>query len=134
MFDTNIYISFIRDRSNRSQLHRRGTVKYLSSIVLMELWAGSRTKKAKKLINQLQKPYMKSGRLIALAAAPSIDTGQLFADLPSQYDSLIKHAGPVNDVYLAFTTHSIGAVLYTEDKNHFQIIKSTIPARKIEYV
>ena len=47
MFDTNVYISFIRDRSYSSELQRRGTVKYLSAIVLMELWAGTKTKKTK---------------------------------------------------------------------------------------
>lgn len=134
MFDTNIYISFIRDGSHRSQLQRRGTVKYLSAIVLMELWAGAKTKKAKKLINQLQKPYASSGRLITLSAGYYIAMGQFFADLPARYDSLAKHAGFVNDVHLAFTSISIGALLYTEDKNHFPIIRSKIPALKIEYV
>ena len=118
MFDTNVYISFIRDRSHSSELQRRGTVKYLSAI-LMELWAGSKTKKAKKLLNQLQKPYVSAGR---------------FADHPSQYDTLAKNAGFVNDVHLSFTTLSIGALLYTEDKTHFRIIKSRMPALKVEYV
>lgn len=31
MFDTNVYISFLRDRSYSSELQRRGTVKYLSA-------------------------------------------------------------------------------------------------------
>jgi predicted nucleic acid-binding protein len=53
MFDTNVYISHIRDRSHSTELQRKGTVKYLSAIVLMELWAGSKTKKAKKPISQL---------------------------------------------------------------------------------
>jgi len=30
MFDTNIYISFIRDRAHGAELQRRGTTKYLS--------------------------------------------------------------------------------------------------------
>jgi len=39
MFDTNIYISFIRNKTHSTELLRRGTIKYLSGIVLMELWA-----------------------------------------------------------------------------------------------
>ena len=46
MFDTNIYISFIRNRSHATELVRGGTVKYVSAIVLMELWAGAGTRKA----------------------------------------------------------------------------------------
>ena len=134
MFDTNVYISFIRDRSHSTELQRRGTVKYLSAIVLTELWAGTKTKKAKKLINQLQKPYLRAGRVVTLGANNFIAMGQFFADLPSQYDTLAKNAGFVNDVHLAFTTLSIGSLLYTEDKTHFQIIKSRLPSLKVAYL
>jgi len=134
MFDTNVYISFIRDRSHSTELQRRGTVKFLSAIVLMELWAGTKTTKGKKLINQLQKPYMSAGRIITLRTSNFIAMGQFFAYLPSQYNTLAKNAGFVNDVYLAFTTLSIGALLYTEDKTHFQIIKNRIPSLKVEFI
>lgn len=134
MFDTNVYISFIRDRSHSAELQRRGTVKYLSAIVLTELWAGTKTKKAKKLINHLQKPYVRAGRVVTLGASNFIAMGQFFADLPSQYDTLIKHAGFANDVHLAFSTLLIGALLYTEDKTHFQIIKSRMPSLKVAYL
>lgn len=134
MFDTNVYISFIRDRSHSTELQRRGTVKFLSAIVLMELWAGTKIKKGKKLINQLQKPYMSAGRIITLRTSNFIAVGQFFAYLPSQYNTLAKNAGFVNDVYLAFTTLSIGALLYTEDKTHFQIIKNRIPSLKVEFI
>jgi predicted nucleic acid-binding protein len=53
LFDTNVYISFIRNRSHSLELQRHGTVKYLSAVVLMELWAGAKTKKAKKLISMM---------------------------------------------------------------------------------
>ena len=134
MFDTNVYISYIRDRSHSTELQRRGTVKYLSAIVLMELWAGTKTKKAKKLIDQLQKPYVRAGRIVTLGASKFIAMGQFFADLPNQYDSLAKNAGFANDVHLAFTTLSMGALLYTEDKTHFQIIKSRMPSLKVEFM
>ncbi len=134
MFDTNIYISFIRDRSHSMELQRRGTVKYLAAIVLMELWAGTKKKKAKTLISQLQKPYVGAGRIVTLGAGNYIAVGQFFADLPRQYDTLAKNAGFVNDVHLAFTTLSIGALLYTEDKTHFQIIKNRMPSLKVAYL
>ena len=134
MFDTNVYISYIRDRLHSTELQRRGTVKYLSAIVLMELWAGTKTKKSKKLIDQLQKPYVRAGRIVTLGASKFIAMGQFFADLPNQYDTLAKNAGFANDVHLAFTTLSMGALLYTEDKTHFQIIKSRMPSLKVEFM
>ena len=60
MFDTNIYISFIRNKTHSTELLRRGTIKYLSGIVLMELWAGSRGRRGEKLLYQLQKPYVEA--------------------------------------------------------------------------
>jgi hypothetical protein len=50
------------------------------------------------------------------------------------YDTLAKNAGFANDVHLAFTTLSMGALLYTEDKTHFQIIKNRMPSLKIEFM
>jgi len=134
LFDTNVYISFIRNRSHSQKLQRHGTVKYLSAVVLMELWAGARTKKAKKLINQLQKPYVSSGRIVTPGVINYIAMGKIFADLPTQYDTLVKNAGFVNDLQIAFAALSIGALLYTEDKTHFRIIKGRIPSLKVEYV
>jgi hypothetical protein len=100
----------------------------------MELWAGTKTKKAKKLIDQLQKPYARAGRIVTLGASKFIAMGQFFADLPSQYDTLAKSAGFVNDVHLALATLSMGALLFTEDKTHFQIIKKRMPSLKVEFM
>lgn len=134
MFDTNVYISFIRDRSHSAELQRRGTVKFLSAIVVMELWAGARTKNAKKLIDQLQRPYVRAGRIVTLGVSNFIAIGQFLGNLPSRYGSFIKTAVFVNDVHLAFSTLSIGAVLYTEDITHFQIIKNRMHSLKVEYM
>ena len=63
-----------------------------------------------------------------------IAMGQIFADLPTRYDTLVKNAGFLNDLQIAFAAISIGALLYTEDKTHYQIIKGRIPSLKVEYV
>ena len=134
MFDTNVYISFIRDRSHAGELQVRGTVKYISAITLMELWAGARIKKAERLVHQLQKPYVEARRVVTLDANHYIAMGHFFAGLPRQYDKLAKMAGFVNDVQIAFGAISIGALLYTEDKDHFDIIKNGLKTLKVEYV
>ena len=134
MFDTNVYISFIRDRSHARELQLRGTVKYISAITLMELWAGARIKKAERLVHQLRKPYVEARRVVTLDANHYIAMGHFFAGLPRQYDKLAKMAGFVNDVQIAFGAISIGALLYTEDKDHFDIIKNGLKTLKVEYV
>ena len=56
MFDTNIYISWVRERKHEELLLKYGTVKYISAVVLMELWAGARTKRASRIVETLQRP------------------------------------------------------------------------------
>ncbi len=134
MFDTNIYISFIRNRAHTKKLQQRGTGKYLSAIVLMELWAGAGTKKAERLLYQLQKPYKDAGRIVTLKAEHYLTIGNIFSDLPAEYLELRKKAGFLNDVQIAMTALSIGAILYTENITHFNIIRKSMKSLKVEYL
>jgi predicted nucleic acid-binding protein len=134
MFDTNVYTSFIRDRSHAQELQLRGTVKYISAITLIELWAGARIQKAERLVHQLQKPYAEARRIVTLDANHYIAMGHFFAGLPRQYDTLVKTAGFVNDVQIALGAISLGALLYTEDQDHFDIIKNGLKTLKVEFV
>jgi predicted nucleic acid-binding protein len=133
MFDTNIYISFIRNRSFEHILLQRGTVKYISAIVLMELWAGARTKKAESLLNQLQRPYKDANRIVTLSVSDYISTGNILSGLPVMYQDLRKKADFINDIQIALSALSIGATLYTENTIHFEIIKPFLKSVKIEY-
>jgi len=45
MFDTNVYISYIRSGLHQEELERRGSVKYLSCTVMMELYAGAKKRR-----------------------------------------------------------------------------------------
>ena len=134
MFDTNIYISFIRNKTHSTELLRRGTIKYLSGIVLMELWAGSRGKRGERLLHQLQKPYMDAGRIVTLTPDHYIRIGEFFSDLPSMYKNLSKKADFLNDVQIAHTAVSIGATIYTENISHFKIIAKFMNQLKVEYL
>jgi predicted nucleic acid-binding protein len=133
MFDTNIYISFIRNRSHEHILLQRGTVKYLSAIVLMELWAGARSRKAESLLNQLQKPYKDANRIVTLNVNDYISAGNILSNLPVMYQDLCKKADFINDIQIALSALSIGAMLYTENKIHFDIVKSCVKGLKVEY-
>jgi predicted nucleic acid-binding protein len=133
MFDTNIYISFIRNRSFEDILQLRGSIKYISAIVLMELWAGTRTRKSESIINQLQKPYKDANRIVTLSVIDYISTGKILSDLPMMYHALCKKADFINDIQIALSALSIGATLYTENKIHFDIVKSFLKNLKVEY-
>ena len=134
MFDTNIYISFIRDRAHSAELQRRGTTKYLSGVVLMELWAGSRNRKGERLLHQLQKPYMDAGRMVTLTSQDYVRIGEFFSDLPAKYNTLSKKADFLNDVQIAHTAVAIGATLYTENIVHFNIIAKSLKQLRVAHL
>jgi len=134
MFDTNIHISFIRNKTHSTEFLRRGTIKYLSGVVLMELWAGSRDRRGERLLYQLQKPYMDAGRIVLLTVEHYIRIGEFLSDLPSTYKNLSKKADFLNDVQIAHTAVSIGATLYTENISHFKIIAKFMNQLKVAYL
>ncbi len=134
MFDTNIYISFIRGRAHSTELLRRGTTKYISGVVLMELWAGSKNRRGERLLHQLQKPYLNAGRIVTLTPEHYIRIGAFFSGLPPEYKSLSKKADFLNDVQIAQTAVAIGALLYTENAAHFDIIAKFMKQLKVACV
>ena len=134
MFDTNVYISYIRSGLHREELERRGSVKYLSGIVLMELYAGAKTKEAERFLDRNLRAYVSTGRVITLRQEHYIEIGRFISDLPAQYGTLIRKAAFLNDVFIAFTALSIGATLFTEDRDHFEIIGNRLPSVRIEFL
>jgi hypothetical protein len=69
--------------------------------------------------------------VVVLRPEHYVAIGQLIADLPKQHHSLIQEAGFLNDVHIAFAALSIGAVLYTKDRNHFDLIGGRLRSLKI---
>jgi predicted nucleic acid-binding protein len=134
MFDTNVYISYIRSGLHQEELEMRGSIKYLSGIVLMELYAGAKTKEAERFLDRNMKAYVATGRVITLRQEHYVEIGQFIADLPAQYGTLIRKAAFLNDVFIAFTALSIGATLFTEDRDHFEIIGNRLPSVRIEFL
>lgn len=134
MFDTNIYVSWIREQRHEDLMLKYGTVKYLSAVVLMELWAGARTKQASRIVETLQKPYLKAGRVIPVTLKNYIAAGQTMSDLPVSYKNMLKSSDFINDIQIALTALSVGATLYTNNKTHFKIIKSLLKTLNVVYV
>lgn len=134
MLDTNIYISWIRERKFEELLLKYGTVKYMSAVVLMELWAGARTNRAKRLLESFQKPYLQAGRVIPLTLKNYILAGQMISGLYPSNKELVSKSGFVNDIHIALNALSVGATLYTKNKTHFKIIKLRLKPLKVVYV
>ena len=134
MFDTNIYVSWIREKKHEELILKFGTVKYLSAVVLMELWAGARARRASRIVETLQRPYLNAGRVIPLTLKNYIAAGHLISDLPASHKKLIGASDFVNDIQIALTALSVGAALYTSNKKHYHIIGSALKSLRVVYV
>jgi predicted nucleic acid-binding protein len=134
LLDTNIYIAWIRENKYPDILLDVRTQKYLSCHVLMELWAGARTKQAARVVEKIQKPYQKAHRIVGLADRHFIKAGQILASLPDSLSNKKKNAGFVNDVCIALCAIAIGAVLYTENIADFETIRTIAPELRVKYV
>ena len=134
VFDTNIYIDFLRSGLYSDLLYENRTLKYMPPTVLSELWAGAKTKQAERAIAQLQRPYQIHQRIIDQTPNMSIALGQFLCDLPKSKRDLIKKSSFVNDIRVALEASSIGAVLFTSKKADFKIIKSRLKKLSVEFV
>ena len=134
VLDTNIYISWIREQKYRSFLMDVRTYKYLSPVVIMELWAGAKTKQAARIIEKLQKPYLRTNRIIGLNTEHFITVGHVLSDLPADLATKTKSAGFLNDILIAMSAISIGATLITANKADFRQISRYFPELKTTFV
>ena len=91
LFDTNIYISFIRDlRHSRDAAAWHNEV--LFAVVLMELWLALGQSGLKSIVERLQRPYAGANRVISLTPSQYISIGKFLAGLPSRYRGM-KESG-----------------------------------------
>ncbi|MHC4873621.1 MAG: type II toxin-antitoxin system VapC family toxin [Planctomycetota bacterium] len=134
MLDTNVYISWIREKKYSELMLDIHTQKYISCYVLMELWAGARTKQGSRIIQNLQKPYINADRVVELSGGSFIKAGQILSDLPDKYKSRKKNAGFINDIFIGISALSIGAMLHTTNKSDFEIISPYIPGLRLTYL
>jgi predicted nucleic acid-binding protein len=133
VFDTNIHIGWFRERAYEDLFRDRLMTRYLSSVVLMELWSGALTRQAARYVEHMQSPYVRADRLVHPTVTQLISAGQLLSDLPARHRSRIREAGFVNDVLIALSCRAIGAVLYTENRSDFTLIAEYVAGLQVVY-
>ncbi len=133
IFDSNIYISWIRDNQYTDLMLNPYTLKYMSAIVLMELWAGAKNKSNALIVEKLQQVYLKTNRIINFSTNNYINVGKIISEIPNNLKSKITISSFINDIFIAQSAYNIGANLYTENKNDFEIIRKYFKGLKICY-
>lgn len=133
LFDTNLYIKWIRERKYSELFLNHNTQKYLSCIVVMELWAGAKTKNSIRIVQRLQQPYFKTNRIITLNNNNYITAGQILSKLPVQYKSKKETSSFLNDILISLSAVSVGGILYTNNQDDFELIMSYIQNLKVRF-
>lgn len=124
LIDTNIWIDWINQGNYEDLLLDKGVVKYLSSIVLMELYAGAYKPKDTKRVDQLVLPFQRTQRIINPTLENYREAGRIMAKLKDRHGFQTKKTvGLSHDILIALTARSIGAIVLTANRNDFEMIK-----------
>ena len=122
LLDTNLYVGWLNHGQHELLAMGPGVVRYLSSVVQMELRTGARTRPARRVLDQLVRAHAASARLIAPSPAVFDEAGLVLQAL-RMAGREVRRASLVNDVLIALTARTLGATLYTGDRKDFEMIR-----------
>lgn len=121
VLDTNVFIDYLRVGLHADWVIGPvgGTIRFLSSVVVLELDLGADTPKRKKAVDRLKEAFPRS-RVVAPDAWVFDQAGAVFRTIrgATRDDRL----GPMNDILLALTARRIGAAVVTSNLREFERI------------
>jgi predicted nucleic acid-binding protein len=132
LLDTNVFIDYLR-----ADLHAEwvfggtgNTIRFLSSVVLMELRLGADTTRRRRAVDRIQAAFP-TGRLVAPLPSVFDHAGRLFRILYGDGSGLDDRLGPVNDLLIALSARQMGAAVVTSNLQEFHLIASHLSGLRI---
>jgi predicted nucleic acid-binding protein len=120
VFDTSIYIPYFRREAYRSLIEaqtRRGRNR-LSSVVIQELYTGTRSPTDKRLLDELNRAFTSRGYVVTPEHEEWVLAGQLLNQYCRRHGFLDPRSH-VADVLILISALRVGAVLITENVRNF---------------
>jgi predicted nucleic acid-binding protein len=129
LIDTDLYIDLVQSGTTlpliRELYDKDAPGIYFSSIVAQELLAGARSPAGRKRVEILFRPFERVGRVVTPSHNQWKDAGRILAKaLQVRPDLRSKLPALVNDCLLALSAHSLGATLYTRNRDDFTLLQS----------
>ena len=129
LIDTDLYIDLIQSGITLPlirEIYDKDTPGiYFSSVVAQELLAGARSPAARKRVEILYRPFERVGRVVTPSHSQWKDAGGILAKvLDDRPDLKTKLPALVNDCLLALSARSLGASLYTRNRDDFILLQS----------
>lgn len=128
IFDSDLYIDWINVGLREELLLDRWFIRYMSTVVLLELQAGALEPAAAKAVDDLYRTFTRTGRLLS----PSPDTfwraGSVLRVLQRRLGfDLRSRFRLVNDCLIALSSRQIGATVVTRNERDFRLIQEFVP-------
>ena len=128
LIDTDLYIDLIQSGTTlpliRELYDKDAPGIYFSSVVVQELLAGARSPAGRKRVEILFRPFERVGRVVTPSHSHWKDAGGILAKvLQDRPDLKSKLPAFVNDCLLALSARSLGATLYTRNRDDFMLLQ-----------
>jgi predicted nucleic acid-binding protein len=129
LIDTDLYIDLIQNGRTlpliREIYDKDSPGIYFSSVVAQELLAGARSPAGRRRVEILFRPFEKVGRVVTPSHNQWKAAGGILAKvLEDRPDLKSKLPALVNDCLLALSARSLGATLYTRNREDFMLLQS----------
>jgi predicted nucleic acid-binding protein len=128
LIDTDLYIDLIQSGITLpliQEIYDKDTPGiYFSSVVAQELLAGARSPAGRRRVDVLYRPFERVGRVVTPSHSQWKDAGGILAKvLDDRPDLKTKLPALVNDCLLALSARSLGATLYTRNRDDFILLQ-----------
>lgn len=128
ILDTNIFVDYLRLQLQTDWVFGNvgNAIRFLSSVVLMELRLGADTPRRKRAVDRIKAAFP-DARFIAPAADLYDRAGKVFRLLYGDGRGFNDRLGPMNDILIALTARGIGATVITRNIDEFRRIAAHLP-------
>ena len=128
VIDTNLYIDWLNAGRHQLVLFQRDAVKYLSAVVVLELYAGAFSPRDRRLVGDVVAAFERADRILIPSGGVYQDTGHVLRRLQEARGHRGGGASSmVNDVLIALSARSIGASVVTSNARDFAAIRAIRP-------
>ena len=123
--DTNLFIDWFNDGRHDAVLFQRGAVKYLSAVVMMELYAGVSSSADRRLLDRLTRTFVTLDRVLLPTRRVYEEAGHVLRAMQALRGYTVPAIRSLtNDVLIALSARSIGATVVTQNARDFLAIQS----------
>ena len=132
LFDTDLYIDWLQEGAREELLVGGPFLRYMSTVVLMELRAGAFIPVTTRAVEDLHTTFSRTRRLLTPTSETFWQVGAILATLQRRFGyDLKKRLRLVNDCLIALSSRQIGATVFTHNGQDFAAIRQITPFKLV---